>query len=139
MTTIENRTFDEIRIGESASLSRRLTKEDIELFAMMSGDVNPVCVDAEFARDDMFHKLIAHGMWSAALISTALGTELPGAGAIYRSQTLNFRHPVTLGDTVVVTVTVRAPSELHREPPDVAFQVSCPAGRAETSRSELAA
>src|SRR5664279_297653 len=91
----------------SARLSRTLTKEDIEPFAVMSGDVNPVCVDEEFARDDMFHKLIAHGMWSAALISTALGTELPGAGAIYRSQTLNFRQPVTLGDTVVVTVTVR--------------------------------
>ena len=114
MTTIENRTFDEIRIGESASLSRRLTKEDIELFAVMSGDVNPVCVDAEFARDDMFHKLIAHGMWSAALISTVLGTELPGAGAIYRSQTLNFRHPVTLGDTVVVTVTVREKNAVNQ-------------------------
>ena len=107
MTTIENRTFDEIEIGESASLSRTLTKEDIELFAVMSGDVNPVHVDEAFAHDDMFHQIIAHGMWGGALISTVLGTELPGPGAIYRSQTLNFRRPVVLGDTVVATVTVR--------------------------------
>ena len=104
---IENRTFDEIEVGDSVSLSRTLTKEDIELFAVMSGDVNPVHVDAVFARDDMFHQVIAHGMWGATLISTLLGTELPGPGAIYRSQTLNFRRPVVLGDTVVVTVTVR--------------------------------
>lgn len=104
---IENRTFDEIKIGESASLSHTLIKEDIELFAVMSGDVNPVHVDEKFARDDMFHEIIAHGMWGGALISTVLGTELPGAGTVYRSQTLNFRHPVVLGDTVVVTVSVR--------------------------------
>ena len=62
----------------------------------------------------MFHKIIAHGMWGGALISTVLGTELPGAGAIYRSQTLNFRHPVVLGDTVVVTVTVREKNAANR-------------------------
>jgi phosphotransacetylase/acyl dehydratase len=107
MPTIENRTFDEIKIGDSASLSRTLTKEDIELFAVMSGDVNPVHVDEVFARDDMFHGIIAHGMWGGALISTVIGTELPGAGTIYRSQTLNFRHPVEVGDYVVVTVVVR--------------------------------
>jgi acyl dehydratase len=63
VSEIENRTFDEIRVGDSASLSRTLTKQDIELFAVMSGDVNPVHVDEAFARDDMFHKIIAHGMW----------------------------------------------------------------------------
>jgi phosphotransacetylase/acyl dehydratase len=107
MPTIENRTFDEIKIGDSASLSRTLTKEDIELFAVMSGDVNPVHVDELFAHDDMFHKIIAHGMWGGALISTVIGTELPGAGTIYRSQTLKFRHPVEVGDNLVVAVTVR--------------------------------
>jgi phosphate acetyltransferase len=107
MPTIENRTFDDIKIGESASLSRTLTKEDIELFAVMSGDVNPVYVDEVFAHDDMFHKIIAHGMWGGALISTVIGTELPGAGTVYRSQTLNFRHPVEVGDYLVVAVTVR--------------------------------
>ena len=104
---IENKTFDEIKIGESASLSHTLTMKDIELFAVMSGDVNPVHVDEAFAHDDMFHKIIGHGMWGGALISTVLGTELPGAGTIYRSQTLNFQHYIAPGDTVVVTVTVR--------------------------------
>ncbi len=103
---IENRTFDEIAIGDQARLSRSLTWRDIELFAAMSGDVNPAHVDEEFARSDMFHRIIAHGMWGGALISTVLGTELPGPGTIYVRQTLNFRRPIGLGDTV--TVTVRA-------------------------------
>ena len=111
MSLIENRTFDEIQIGESASLSRTLTRKDIELFAIMSGDVNPAHVDEEFARSDMFHKIIAHGMWGAALISTVLGTELPGPGTIYLGQTLRFRHPIAPGDTVVVTVKVRDKDE----------------------------
>jgi len=63
-TFIENRTFDEIQIGESASLVRTLTREDIEIFAVMSGDINPAHVDEEYARSDMFHKIIAHGMWA---------------------------------------------------------------------------
>jgi phosphotransacetylase/acyl dehydratase len=112
---IENRTFDELKVGESVSLSRTLTKEDIELFAIMSGDVNPVHVDEAFARDDMFHKIIAHGMWGAALISTLLGTELPGPGTIYLSQSLTFRHPIAIGDTVVVSVSVREKSAAKRK------------------------
>lgn len=115
MSDIENRTFDEIRVGDSVSLSRTLTKQDIELFAVMSGDVNPIHVDEAFARDDMFHTIIAHGMWGGTLISTLLGTELPGPGTIYRSQTLNFRNPVVLGDTVVVTVTVREKNAAKRD------------------------
>ena len=102
------------RSVNSVSLSRTLTKEDIELFAVMSGDVNPVCVDEAFARDDMFHKIIAHGMWGGTLISTLLGTELPGPGTIYLSQTLTFRHPIGIGDTVVVSVTVREKSAAKR-------------------------
>jgi acyl dehydratase len=105
-TFIENRTFDEINIGDSTSLVRKLRREDIELFAVMSGDVNPAHVDEEYAKSDMFHKIIAHGMWGASLISTVLGTTLPGPGAIYLGQTLHFRHPVTVGDTITVTVTV---------------------------------
>lgn len=83
MDTIENRTFDELRVGDSASLTRTLTRKDIQLFAVMSGDVNPAHLDDEYARSDMFHKVIAHGMWSGALISTVLGTQLPGPGTIY--------------------------------------------------------
>jgi len=108
MDLIENRTFDEIQLGETASLVRTLSREDIELFAVMSGDVNPAHVDEDYARSDMFHKIIAHGMWGASLISTLLGTKLPGPGSIYLDQTLSFRHPVSVGDTITVTVTVAA-------------------------------
>jgi phosphotransacetylase/acyl dehydratase len=103
---IENRTFAELRLGDSASISRTLTSKDIELFAIMSGDVNPAHVDEEFAKSDMFHKIIAHGMWGGALISTVLGTQLPGPGAIYLSQSLRFRRPVAVGDTITVTVKI---------------------------------
>ena len=103
---IENRTFDEIELGECAALERTLTWEDIELFAVMSGDVNPAHVDEEYARSDIFHAIVAHGMWGASLISTLLGTRLPGPGTIYLGQTLRFRHPVTIGDTITVSVTV---------------------------------
>src|SRR5208282_4159292 len=78
MDRIENRTFDELKIGDTASLVRTLTFKDVEIFAAMSGDVNPAHVDPAFAKDDMFHKIIAHGMWGGALFSTLLGTELPG-------------------------------------------------------------
>lgn len=106
MSRIENRTFSELQIGDSASIVRTLTQRDIELFAVMSGDVNPAHVDEEFAKSDMFHHVIAHGMWGGALISTVLGTQLPGPGAIYLGQSLRFRHPVALGDTITITVKV---------------------------------
>ena len=106
MDTIENRTFDEIQIDDSASLQRRLTLQDIKLFATMSGDVNPAHVDEDYARSSRFHEVIAHGMWGGALISTVLGTELPGPGTVYVGQTLQFHHPVRLGDLVTVKVTV---------------------------------
>ncbi len=73
MDYIENRTFDEIKVGDSASLVRTLTKDDISIFAAMSGDVNPAHVDQDYAKSDMFHKIIAHGMWGGSLISTLLG------------------------------------------------------------------
>src|SRR5579862_9634860 len=106
MSRIENRTFAELQVGDSASIARTLTHRDIELFAVMSGDVNPAHVDDEYAKSDMFHHVIAHGMWGGALISTVLGTQLPGPGAIYLSQSLRFRRPVTVGDTITVTVKV---------------------------------
>ncbi|PZA10363.1 enoyl-CoA hydratase [Rhodopseudomonas palustris] len=107
MEQIQNRTFDEIEVGDSASLARTLTYRDIEVFAVMSGDVNPMHVDAAFAKSDMFHQVVAHGMWGGALISTLLGTQLPGPGTIYLDQSLRFTRPVLLGDTVTVTVTVK--------------------------------
>ena len=115
MERIENRTFDELKIGDSASLVHTLTYKDIQIFAAMSGDVNPAHVDPAFAKDDMFHKVIAHGMWGGALISTVLGTELPGPGAIYLGQSLQFRRPVGLGDTITVAVRVAEKNtEKHR-------------------------
>ena len=107
MERIENRTFDEIKLGDTASLVRTLTHKDIELFAVMSGDINPTHLDDAFAKSDMFHKVVAHGMWSGALISTVLGTQLPGPGTIYVDQSLHFREPIGLGDTITVTVKVR--------------------------------
>lgn len=105
MDYLENRTFDEIQIGDSASLTRTLTEKDIQVFAIMSGDINPAHVDVEFAHSDMFHKIIGHGMWSGALISTVLGTQLPGPGTIYLSQTIRFKKPVAIGDVLTVKVT----------------------------------
>jgi acyl dehydratase len=67
MEFVENKTFNEINVGDSASLDRTLTEDDIKLFAVISGDVNPAIVDEEYARSDMFHKIIAHGMWGGAL------------------------------------------------------------------------
>lgn len=104
---ISNHTFDEIAIGDSASLVRTLSSKDIDLFAAMSGDVNPAHMDPEYAATDQFHKIIAHGMWGGALISTVLGTELPGSGAIYLGQNLRFKRPVGIGDTITATVTAR--------------------------------
>lgn len=122
MEFIENRTFDEINLGDSASLVRTLTRDDIDLFAVMSGDVNPAHVDEEYARSDMFHKIIAHGMWGGALISTLLGTKLPGPGTIYLGQTLRFKRPVALGDTITVSVTATSKDEAkHR----IGFDCEC--------------
>ena len=104
---IENRTFDEISIGDSASLTRTLTADDIALFAVMSGDVNPAHLDQAYAEKSMFHRIIAHGMWGGALVSAVLGTKLPGPGTIYLGQDLKFRKPVGLGDTITVTVTAK--------------------------------
>lgn len=122
MDMIENRTFDEIKVGDTASLVRTLSRADIELFAIMSGDVNPAHVDEEYARSDMFHKIVAHGMWGASLISTLLGTKLPGPGTIYLGQTLNFLHPVTVGDTITITVKV---VEMDRKEHHVTFDCQC--------------
>lgn len=107
MEYLENRTFDEIELGDSASLTRTLTEQDIQVFAIMSGDINPAHVDIEYAQSEMFHKIIGHGMWGAALISTVLGTQLPGPGTIYVGQTLRFKKPVAIGDTLTVKVTAQ--------------------------------
>ena len=110
LDVIRNRTFDEIRIGDRASIERTLTAADIQLFAALSGDVNPRHLDAELAAATG-EGVIAHGMWGAALISAVLGTRLPGAGTVYERQTLNFRAPIRAGDTLTTTVRVTARDE----------------------------
>jgi phosphate acetyltransferase len=104
---IENRTFDELSVGETASLTHTVTQRDIDLFATVTGDVNPAHVDPVYAATDMFHHVIIQGMWGAGLISATLGTKLPGPGTIYLGQDLRFMHPVGIGDVVTATVTVR--------------------------------
>jgi len=111
--TIENRTFDEISIGDSASITHTVTQQDIDLFAIVSGDVNPAHMDPAYAQTDIFHKVVAHGMLGAGLISGVLGTKLPGPGTIYLGQDLQFLHPVGIGDTItaIVTVTEKRPAK----------------------------
>ena len=104
---LRNRTFDELAIGDSACIERTLTRQDIQLFAILSGDANPQHLDPEFAASTRFHGVIAHGMWGGALISAVLGTRLPGPGTIYLGQNLKFKAPVKPGDTVHAKVTVK--------------------------------
>ncbi|ALT75954.1 MULTISPECIES: MaoC/PaaZ C-terminal domain-containing protein [unclassified Roseateles] len=112
---LENRPFSDIRVGDSGSLVRSVSMRDIQLFAAVSGDVNPAHVDALYANSSHFHGIIAHGMLGASLISTVLGTRFPGPGTIYLGQNLKFLKPVHIGDTLTVTVTVKARDELrHR-------------------------
>ena len=108
LRTIRNRTFDEIALGDSVSIERTLTTQDIELFAVLSGDVNPQHLDADYAASTRFHGVIAHGMLGGALISAVLGTRLPGPGTIYLGQTLKFLAPVRVGDTLRISVAVSA-------------------------------
>jgi len=121
-TMIENRTFDEIVVGESASLSRTMSQRDIDLFAVISGDVNPAHMDPAYAATDMFHRVIAHGMLGAGLISSVLGTRLPGPGTIYLAQDLRFLQPVSIGDTITATLTV---TEKHAEKGDLVLDCRC--------------
>jgi acyl dehydratase len=111
---LRNRSFDEIAIGDQASLQRTLTTADIQLFAALSGDANPTHLDAEFAASTPFRDVVAHGMWAASLISAVLGTRLPGPGTTYLSQTLEFLAPVHVGDMLTVTVRVTARDENER-------------------------
>jgi 3-hydroxybutyryl-CoA dehydratase len=98
--------FEELEIGMAATFAKTVTEADIQAFAGLSGDFNPVHVNEEFAATTMFKGRIAHGMLSAAFISTVLGMRLPGPGCIYVSQALKFKAPVRIGDTVTARVEV---------------------------------
>lgn len=100
--------FSDLTVGASAALDRTVTDDDIAAFAAVTGDTNPVHLDDSYARGTRFGGRIAHGMWTAGLVSAVLGTRLPGPGAIYLSQTLRFTRPVRPGDTVTAQVTITA-------------------------------
>ncbi|RQO59349.1 enoyl-CoA hydratase [Paucibacter sp. KBW04] len=103
---MQNITFDELSVGQTARLVRSLSQADIQAFAAVSGDLNPAHLDAEYAEGTRFHGVIAHGMWGGALISSVLGNEFPGPGTIYLEQTLAFHRPVHIGDTLSIVLTV---------------------------------
>jgi 3-hydroxybutyryl-CoA dehydratase len=117
--------FDDLSEGLSATMAKTVTEGDIVKFAEVTGDTNPVHLDATYAAGTRFKQRIAHGMLSAGLISAVFGTRMPGPGAIYVSQTLKFRAPVKIGDTVVAKVEVigRVPEKKF-----VTFKTQCLVG-----------
>jgi len=119
---LENRPFDEIRIGDTASLSRKLTRADVKTFAVLSGDLNPTHVDDDYVRAHGSGRLAAHSMFSGALISSVLGNLLPGPGTRYVSQSLRFLQPMRPEDTITTTVTVR---EKRRDTGTVVLDCRC--------------
>jgi 3-hydroxybutyryl-CoA dehydratase len=125
MAAAQGTYFEDLQVGQEASLSNTVTEGTINAFADVSGDRNPVHIDAAYAASTMFKERIAHGMLSAAYISAVFGMKLPGPGAIYISQTLNFKAPVKIGDTVVTTVKV---AELIPEKKRARFECVCSVG-----------
>jgi 3-hydroxybutyryl-CoA dehydratase len=106
MEQLKSKTFKELEIGDQGQFTKTVTERDIILFGETSGDVNPVHFDEAYASKTLFKGRIAHGMWSASLISTCIGTVMPGPGSIYLGQTLDFKLPVRLGDTLTALVTI---------------------------------
>lgn len=131
--TEQRATFDEMHgkyledlaVGMTAVYGKTVTDADIVLFAGVSGDVNPVHLNQEFASETMFEGRIAHGMLSASFISTVIGTKLPGPGAIYLAQNLKFKAPVRSGDTVQARVTI---TEIIADKRRIALKTVCSVG-----------
>lgn len=106
--------FEDLTVGLSESIEHKVTQADVQAFADVTGDNNPVHLDAEYAATTSFEKPIAHGMLTAGFISAAIGTKLPGPGCIYLEQSLKFRAPVFIGAEVTTTVTVKELNERRR-------------------------
>lgn len=106
VTTGKTFYFEDLELGMEATVSKTVTMADIETFASVSGDYNPVHLDPEYAAKTIFKQPIAHGLLTASYISTVFGMKMPGPGAIYVSQSLNFKAPVNIGDEVVARVVV---------------------------------
>ncbi|MCY1223547.1 (R)-specific enoyl-CoA hydratase [compost metagenome] len=106
MSQVTNFTYDALEVGQKATFSTAVEERHIQLFAAVSGDRNPVHLDAEYAATTMFKERIAHGMFTGALISAAIACEMPGPGSIYLGQQLKFTRPVKLGDTLTVELEI---------------------------------
>lgn len=106
MDIISNIPYSELELGMKASLSKTINEQDLLLFAALSGDRNPLHLDADFAATTIFKERIAHGMLSGALISAAIATKLPGPGSIYLGQQMKFTRPAHLGDTLTVELEI---------------------------------
>lgn len=102
------RTIDEFEAGQHATFTKTFTEDDVRRFVEITGDVNPLHVDEDFAASTRFGRRVLHGMLTASIFSTMVGMLLPGTGAIYRSQTLEFLLPVYVGDTVTAHFVVRS-------------------------------
>ena len=111
-----------IKVGDSASITKSFSDEDVRKFAEISGDKNPVHLDDEYAAQTQFKKRLVHGMLATSLISALLGTELPGEGSIYLGQNIKFRVPVFIGDTVTATVTV---IKVREDKPIITLETVC--------------
>jgi len=105
---LKGKKIHELAVGEKASLSRKITEEDINNFAQATGDLNPLHLDEDYAKGTVFQGRIAHGMLVASLFSNLLAMQLPGAGTVYLSQTLNFKKPVRIDDTITAEVEITA-------------------------------
>ena len=106
MTQVTNIPYEALSVGQQAAFEKTVEERDVQLFAAVSGDNNPVHLDAAFAAETMFKERIAHGMFSGALISAAVACELPGPGTIYIGQSMRFTAPVKLGDTLTVRLEI---------------------------------
>ena len=115
MSTLINYTFDELDLGQRASYTRQVAEHDLQMFAAVSGDVNPLHLDPDYAATTAFGERIAHGMLSGAFISAALAMRLPGPGTVYLGQALKFRKPVHIGDTITVVLEVIEKRDRRRQ------------------------
>jgi len=120
--TLNGLYFEDLSVGQTAIFAKTVTEADIVAFAGISGDFNPVHINEDFASQTMFKGRIAHGMLGAAFISTVFGTKLPGPGCIYVSQSLKFKAPVRIGDTVTARVELTA---LTPEKKFATFKTTC--------------
>ena len=114
MPTLSNFSYDELTIGQSATYSKRVDERDVQLFAAVSGDLNPVHLDRDYAATTAFGEPIAHGMLTGAFVSAALAMRMPGPGTVFVSQSLRFRQPVLVGDEVTVELEVKEKQDRRR-------------------------